>query len=283
MKLATEGDRLGEEYWGMYWDAVNSVSGLVAEARPAMPGDSSNQSGSSKQPASEARSFQAKFSQELARGIPVKVHNVGLRSGSSKRPITESTPIAAKVLNDPSRGSNWVVMAPPKDAERWDDPLDANILSFTAPTLLASAFCISPEKEYLVQQNSIHTQSAQAIRRIYDQQGRHCGLWWEQAGYGYVGLGLDPEAEARIHMVGISEYGDVYNPRKGPTRVEGEIRLFDDQAFPSTGSGSGIVNVLAVDLDYTHFGGVGHRCTVAVVHKKAWDAVDPQLKDIRTA
>lgn len=261
-KLAAEGDSLGQESWGNYWDSVNLTSGLSADAQTAS----------------------LNLSQIFPQGLSAKfVSTPGAQGSSSKRPESDAAQKEAKVLGDPSRGSNWVVMPPPKAPEPWDSPLDANILSFTAPTIHLSAFHISPEKEYLIQQTSIHTQGQQAIRRIYDRQGRHCGLWWEQAGYGYVGLGFNHEAEKNIHMVAISEYGDVYHPRKGPSRVEGEIRLFHDEVFPSVGSGSGIVNILAVDFNIEKPENAGYRCTVAIVHKRAWDAVEPQLKAIRIA
>ena len=192
-------------------------------------------------------------------------------------------PTAAKLLADPARGTTWTVAPPPKSSDPWDPPLESNILSFTAPTVPVSAFHISPEKEYLVQHHHIHIQGKQAVRRIYDRQGNRCGLWWEQAGYGYVGLSLDAKAESRIHMVGVSEYGDVDRRREGPSRVEGEIRLFDDKAFPATGPGSGIVNILAVDTDLKNRRAVGYRVTVAMVHGKAWERAGPKESHLRLA
>jgi hypothetical protein len=84
-------------------------------------------------------------------------------------------------------------------------------------------------------------------------------------------------------MVAISYYGDAHKPRKGPNRVEGEIRIFDDQVFPAVGPGSGLVNVLVVDMDMGHPHGVGDRCTVAVIHVKAWLAAHPREKEVPLA
>lgn len=84
-------------------------------------------------------------------------------------------------------------------------------------------------------------------------------------------------------MLGISAYGDAYHPRRGLYGVEGEIRVFDDDAFPAVGSGSGLVNVLVVDLDMGHPDGIGDRCTVAVIHIKAWEAAGPLDKEVRLA
>jgi hypothetical protein len=277
---AVEDDGLGTVYWGRFWDAVNAASDT------GMGPTSSNAFGGTRdstRPTFQDTNAQTELSRELTKGLSVKVRNTGVQNSSSKQPMKESAPVDAKVIHDPSRGSNWVVMPPLANAKPWDPPLEKNILSFTAFSVPVDAFKISPEKEYLVDRASISTQSSQAVRRIYTQSGKHCGLWWEQAGYGYVGLGLDPKNEARIHMIGISEYGDVYTPRKGPSRVEGEIRLFDNHEFPAIGPGSGLINVLAVDLDLEAFGGVGSRCTVAVVHGQAWDAIKPQMKEIRIA
>lgn len=199
-------------------------------------------------------------------------------SPATGQPIEPQNLTVAKLVPDPSRGSTWII-GPPQPQEPWDPPLDANILSFSAPAVSCSAFVISPEKEYLVDQPHIHNQGKQAIRRIYDHQGNHCGLWWEQAGYGYVGLGMNAEAEGRIRMVGISTYGDVYHRREGPSRVEGEIRLFDGESFPETGRGSGLVNVLVVE----ELKGIGYRCTVAVVHVKAWNAARPKKEHLQLA
>ncbi len=98
-----------------------------------------------------------------------------------------------------------------------------------------------------------------------------------------MGLGLDAEAEKRIQLVGVSAYGDVYHRREGPARVEGEIELFDREAFPDVGPGSGLVNVLAVDMDLADTTAVGYRCTVAVIHAKAWSEAKPQQTDLRLA
>jgi hypothetical protein len=130
-------------------------------------------------------------------------------------------------------------------------------------------------KEYLSLRSHVHVQSAQAVCRILDRQGNHCGLWWEQAGYGYVGMGMSQEAENQILMTGISYSGDASRRRIGPNMVEREIRLFDDAAFPAVGLGSGLVNVLVADMDMGHPDGVGDRCTVAVIHVNAWLAANP--------
>ena len=232
----------------------------------------------------------------LDKSLQTKTHDAGLSGGTPREKSSSSSKgkeavvhgesnkmrTAVKLLADPARGTTWTV-APPQSSDPWDPPLESNILTFTAPTVPISAFRVSPEKEYLIQRHHVHTQGKQAVRRICDRQGSHCGLWWEQAGYGYVGLSLDARAETRIHMVGISGYGDTERRREGPSRVEGEIRLFDDQAFPAIDLNSGLVNVLVVDIDLENRRAVGYRVTVAVVHVKAWTGARPKVSSLRVA
>jgi Heterokaryon incompatibility protein (HET)/Tetratricopeptide repeat len=204
------------------------------------------------------------------------------RGDKSKRGEAGSGQEVAKLIPDRDRGSTWLVL-PPQPPEKRDPPLATNTLWFTAPTVPLTAFQITSRKHYLSLQSHVHAQGPQAVRRIHDRNSKHCGLWWEQAGYGYVGQGMSPDAESKIIMLGISAYGDAYHPRKGPYRVEGEIRVFDDDVFPAVGSGSGLVNVLVVDLDMGHPDGIGDRCTVAVIHIKAWEAAGPLDREVRLA
>jgi len=132
---------------------------------------------------------------------------------------------------------------------RWKD---AGAHSVTARTVPLRAFQITPLKEYPSVSSYVHNQSPQAVRHIHNRDGKHCGLWWEQASYGYVGEGMSAEAESKIGMLEISRYaGNAYSyrPRKELYGVEGEIEKFDDKAFPVVGPESGLVNVLVVDLD----------------------------------
>ncbi|KAI8633030.1 heterokaryon incompatibility protein-domain-containing protein [Xylariaceae sp. FL1651] len=218
------------------------------------------------------------------KGKGVSIGDPG-REGSYQESPPERTQqgsIKIRILPDYSRATSWMIGGP-APMEPWDPPRDDNILSFRAPTVSCCQFVISQEKEYLIELPYIHQQGSQAVRRILDGQGKHCGLWWEQAGYGYVGLGLDAEAEKQIQLVGVSAYGDVYHRHEGPARVKGEIELFDRDVFPEVGPGSGLVNVLAVDTDLSDKTAVGYRCTVAVIHAKAWSAAKPQQTDWRLA
>ncbi|KAJ3524033.1 hypothetical protein NM208_g12212 [Fusarium decemcellulare] len=191
-----------------------------------------------------------------------------------------SRQVLAKIVPDQIRGTSWVIMPPPPIEKRDDPHIAAKMLRFRARAVPVPSFRILPNKEYLSNQSQVHVRTAQAIRRIYDHHGKHCGLWWEQAGYGYVGLGMSPDAESKIDLVEISRYGDAYRRRNGPSRVEGPIPLFDEEAFPAVGTGSGLVNILAVDWDMGLPDGIGERCTVAVIHSKAWEAAGPKEEEI---
>ncbi|KAF4458951.1 heterokaryon incompatibility (HET) domain-containing [Fusarium albosuccineum] len=204
----------------------------------------------------------------------------GSTSGSIEGQGSNDRQVLAKIVPDPIRGTSWVVMPPPPMEKRNDPHIAAKMLRFKARAVPVPSFRILPNKEYLSNQSQVHVRTAQAVRRIYDHNGKHCGLWWEQAGYGYVGLGMSPDAESKIGMVEISRYGDAYRRRKGPSRVEGPIPLFDEETFPAVGAGSGLVNILAVDWDMGLPDGIGERCTVAVIHSKAWEAAGPKEKEI---
>lgn len=189
--------------------------------------------------------------------------------------------IIAKIVPDKVRQSSWIITAPIAPEARNDVHIASKLLQFTARTVCVNAFQISPVKEYLSLSSQRHIRSSQAVRRVKDRHGNHCGLWWEQAGYGYVGLGISKEAESKIDMLEISRYGDVHCPRDGPYLVEGPISMFDEKVFPAVGRNSGLVNILVIDLDMGLPDGIGERCTVAVIHAAAWDAAHPQNKEVR--
>ncbi|KAH8743461.1 heterokaryon incompatibility protein-domain-containing protein [Hyaloscypha finlandica] len=156
-----------------------------------------------------------------------------------------------------------------------------NILQFLAPTVPLSAFTISTQCEYISALHHIHASGQQAVRHILDRAGARCGLWWEQAGYVYIGRGVSAAAERKMLLVGVSQHHDTFRARTGPSRAEGEIRLFDPAVYPEIGPGSGLVNVLAVDLDMGHE--FGERITVARIHARAWEEAGPVMKMVRLA
>ena len=155
-------------------------------------------------------------------------------------------------------------------------PIISNLLQFFAPCVPLTAFAIPTRRENLSRQEHIHSTGSQSVRHILDPRGKRCGLWWEQAGYVYVGNGMSRDAESKILLVGINQHGDTFRPRKGPNRVEGEIRMFDEDEYPDRGKGSGLVNVLAIDLSMGH--AYAERITVARIHVKAWEEAGPQMR-----
>jgi hypothetical protein len=57
--------------------------------------------------------------------------------------------------------------------------------------------------------------------------------------------------------------------------------LFDDEVYPAVGKGSGLVNVLAVDLDMGY--DYGERVTIARIHAKAWEDAGLGVRMVRLA
>lgn len=161
------------------------------------------------------------------------------------------------------------------------NPSLPNTLQFLASSVPLSAFTVSTECEYISDVDHIHAPGQQAVRHILDRRGKRCGLWWEQAGYVYVERGPGTDAESKMLLVGISRHEDTFRKRAGPNRVEGEIELFDDEVYPAVGKGSGLVNVLAVDLDMGH--DYGERVTVARIHAQAWEDAGPLVRMVRLA
>ncbi|KAH8657290.1 hypothetical protein BGZ61DRAFT_486352 [Ilyonectria robusta] len=123
--------------------------------------------------------------------------------GTGNRPDKEEPPrehVLAKMVPDHFRGSIWIVGAPQVPQDRKDPHIATKLLRFTARTVPLPPFQVMLNKEYLSCMSQVHVRSSQAVRRIQDRNSKHCGLWWEQAGYGYVGLGISPEAESKIDM-----------------------------------------------------------------------------------
>ena len=155
-------------------------------------------------------------------------------------------------------------------------PLTSHVLQFFAPCVPLTAFTLPPQREFLSPQGHIHSTGSQSVRHILDSRGKRCGLWWEQAGYVYVGNDMSADAESKMLFVGINQHEDIWRPRPGPNRVEGGIRMFDDDVYLAVGKGSGLVNVLAIDLDMGHE--YAERITVARIHVKAWEEAGPQMR-----
>ncbi len=185
----------------------------------------------------------------------------------------------------PGREQQGGMVTNPEGSEADHSPIPSPalpyVLQFVAPTLPLTAFTISSDREPISSSSNIHSTTMQYVRAILDPRGKRCGLWWEQSGYVYVGRSVSPTAEAKMIFVAVNQHAATYQPRKGPSRVEGEIRLFDEEVYPPAGPGSGLVNVLAVDEDMGHE--YGERITVARIHEKAWEEAGPAARMVRLA
>jgi len=148
-----------------------------------------------------------------------------------------------------------------------------NILHFEAPSTLITSFKMGTNEEPLSLQDNIHTSGPQSVVRLYDRDGKHCGLVF----------GPSTASSTNAHnppaFIAISTHSETERAYRGPDRIEGEIPLFDKDTYPSTGEGSGLVNVLMVS--WSAGAEVAERVTVARVHAKTWEDAGPVKRLIR--
>ncbi|EYB23189.1 hypothetical protein FG05_30587 [Fusarium graminearum] len=202
------------------------------------------------------------------------------RADKGKRKATEDPPRKGHVWRDPDSHKLWLWIDSLGNVKRDLAALD-NMLKMTGPVVSLNTFKIAPNKQYLSVASQIHSKSRQSVRRILDSNNNHCGIYWEQGGYEWLGNGIYPDAEKKIIMLGVSEYGVCYRPREGPKCVEGVIPIFDKKMFPEQGSESGLVNVLIVDQNVGFSDSIGERVSVAIIHKMAWEAAGPQEREVK--
>ncbi|KAH7076975.1 heterokaryon incompatibility protein-domain-containing protein [Paraphoma chrysanthemicola] len=139
-------------------------------------------------------------------------------------------------------------------------------LQFEALVVPVSAFKFSSKPERLSFQDHVHATSEQAVYRLFDQNNKHCGIVFDMLPLHEADQGVPPS------FIGIAQYGETKGEYLGPKRVEGNITLFDDEVYPSTGSGSGLVDSLLVA--WTKHG-VAERRSVARIHAQAWEKAAP--------
>ncbi|KLU87683.1 hypothetical protein MAPG_06677 [Magnaporthiopsis poae ATCC 64411] len=191
--------------------------------------------------------------------------------------------IKTKLLGDASRDMIQIVATGITVFPR-DRPPECSILSFTAPWSPYPPSPYRPSRSTSPSRGAHNAGAAGPSAESATAAAAHCRLWWEQAEYEYVGLDMGADAEKEgFRMAGISAYPDAAERRRrGPPRVEGEVDLFDEQAFPSTGPGSGLVNILVIGGGTEEDGHwLGHRMTVAVMHRKAWEEAGPTEQRVR--
>jgi hypothetical protein len=76
----------------------------------------------------------------------------------------------------------------------------------------------------------------------------------------------------------MSAYGTRWHPRQGPSRIEGPIRLFDNDFSPDTTPDSRLVIVFVVDLEAGYGSLIGERCIIAAIRSVAWERVEREVK-----
>jgi tetratricopeptide (TPR) repeat protein len=150
------------------------------------------------------------------------------------------------------------------------------VLQFWAETVQPEAFHFAKHEtaENLSSRDNIHTPGRQAVLRLRDLRNRHCGLWHDNKNH-RLWWASERQKQPPMELVAISRLSE--GSTEGPYRVEGEVNIFDENFFPPTGPGSGIVYVLVIEWHRE----IATRVTVAQVHARAWDRARPKRKHIR--
>ena len=166
-----------------------------------------------------------------------------------------------------------------------------SVLHFIAPLIIATEFTVERNREpdYLSSTSHIHTQSNQAVVRLHDRNGKHCGILFEHVDYYALLKHVSGQTKSNLEdlqaltdkvIFAISQTKDVYGDRKELYRVEGGIKLFDEYEYPAQGPGSALVNVLVVRLGVED---MFERIAVGQIHVKAWEAAGPQRSWVKLA
>ncbi|PGH05335.1 hypothetical protein GX51_03056 [Blastomyces parvus] len=167
--------------------------------------------------------------------------------------------------------------------------LGPNVLQFWSEVVDTTRFQLSTTNavHYLSKRDHVHTRGEQAVLRLVDRKGRHCGLVFDTRNdfvrrtFARHSKGTKVNTSGSSELVAISKSADVnaHEVRHGLQRVEGEIDVFDKHEFPATGRGSSVVNALIVQWDHE----LSERITVAQVHIRAWEEARPKHRHIRLA
>jgi hypothetical protein len=231
----------------------------------------------------EAQSDDSNDTQAASRDVEIqesqRQENTGEDSGKGKGKDTAGDWVAdlpTKMWCDPDTGKTWIFGSVATRPAQYGPPPASNILKMTAPAVSMKHFTVDPHKEYFSISDQPHAPGPQSVRRILDRDGAHCGLWWQQYHYQWVGTGLFRDEELELRMIGISRYLVKLEPRRGFGCVGGAIPMFDGKIFKYNEDQGGLVNVLVVDdRDATKFG-ASCRCTVALIHPQAWQRAGPR-------
>ena len=173
------------------------------------------------------------------------------------------------------------------------------ILHFIAPAIVMHRLTVNRTREpdYLSSKSHIHTQTTQAVVRIHDENGIHCGILFEHVDFHHLIPRVMDDGNMKTKtrtmlealrnlgdklIVGMSQEKDVYaeSGRGGLHRVEGDIALFDTKVYPAQGPGSGLVNALVLSLGR---GDTFERLAVGQIHVKAWEEEGPRRTWVKLA
>jgi hypothetical protein len=167
----------------------------------------------------------------------------------------------------------------------------ATVLHFIAPLVFGTDFSVNRDRvpDYLSSASHIHTQTSQAVVRLHDKNGKHCGILFEHVDYYFLLKRVSGQMRNNLKdlqrsddkvMIAISQTKDVYGDREGLHRVEGDIKLFDETEYAAQGPGSTLVNVLVLRLGVAD---MFERIAVGQIHIKAWEAASPQKSWVKLA
>ncbi|KIW97699.1 uncharacterized protein Z519_01283 [Cladophialophora bantiana CBS 173.52] len=162
------------------------------------------------------------------------------------------------------------------------------VLHFMPPFVDGPTFSIVRDTDpvYLSSSKHIHLQTRQAVVRIYDKHGKHCGILFEHIDYHSILRRVQGRTKQDLEslrtlndkiIIAISQSRDAYAEREGLTRVEGDVKRFDAYEFRAQGPGSGLVNVLVLRPGIDAF----ERIAVGQIHSKAWEEAGPRRSWIK--
>ncbi|OCT46943.1 hypothetical protein CLCR_02228 [Cladophialophora carrionii] len=163
-------------------------------------------------------------------------------------------------------------------------------LHLFVPHVLNAGFSVYTGRapDYLSSVRHVYLQTKQAVVRIHDKNGKHCGILFEHMDYHALleQISTSSSTDAKTvrqtiemlrtlndkPLVAISQTKDMYGDRAALSRAEGDIKRFDPYEFPTKGPGSALVNVLVLQSG----DGVFERIAVGQIHIKAWREAGPR-------
>lgn len=160
-----------------------------------------------------------------------------------------------------------------RDADSDSDTLTdhgEHVLRFSAPVVSSLAFTRGTGLEHLCHKGENHSTGEQAVYRLYDRDGKHCGLCFQPM--------VPFDSSLPQFFVGIVKHWETGVPFKGPNRVEGDIPLFDLSVYRTSGPGTGVVDALLVVEDGE---GIARRVSVARIHVKAWEGMGGEVRRVK--